>query len=302
MEIALKILKNDLNISAMEITRFPIGFCHCVYYVKTKTNEYVLRVTNSRRYYDGSVKWLNELAPFDLPIPKILTHGQYKENYYTLITYIQGKDLIEVYHTLDDYQKNDIAKQIVNIQKKVSRLPSSLIDGSVNYSVSACIKNIKNKIERFREIITTNKVFNPAVCDAVIDLLDSFGNYLSEVKPVAFLDDISNKNVLIHNGELAGVVDIDEMGYGDPIEVVGFTKLALLAQKADTPYIDYWLDEMGASATQRNAMGFYLLLYCIDFMSEQGKSFENGNFVPVNQKEVDLLNTIYQKSLKNYCI
>lgn len=299
--IALKILKNDLNISPTEITRFPTGFCHCVYYVKTDADECVLRVTDSKWHYDGSVKWLNELVRFNLPIPKILNHGQYEDNYYTLITYIQGKDLAEVYHTLDDSQKSKLAKEIAKIQKKVSELPTDLIDGSENYSVSACVKNIKNKIERFRKSMEQNKVFDPAVCDNVIDLLDSFGNYLSEIKPAAFLDDISNKNVLIHNGELAGIVDIDEMCYGDSIEVIGFTKLALLAQNADTKYTDYWLDEMQASIAQRKAVNFYVLLYCIDFMSEQGTVFANGNFVPINQEKVDLLNKIYQESLKSYC-
>ena len=299
-DVALKILKNDLKISPVEITRFPTGFCHCVYYVKTETHEYVLRITDSKWHYDGSVKWLNELARFNLPIPQILSHGQYEDNYYTIITHIHGKDLVEVYHTLDDSQKSKLANEIVKIQKKVSELPADLIDGSENYSVSVCVKNIKNKIERFRKSIITNKVFDPSVCDAVVDLLDSFGNYLPEIKPTAFLDDISNKNVLIHNGELAGIVDIDEMGYGDSIEVVGFTKLALLAQNADEKYTDYWLDEMQASAAQRKAMNFYVLLYCVDFMSEQGAVFANGNFVPVNQEKVELLNKIYQESLKSY--
>jgi len=67
-------------------------------------NEFVVGVTNSKWHYVGSVKWLKELARLDTPIPKILRHGQYNNVYYTLITYIHGRDIGEVYHTLNDFQ------------------------------------------------------------------------------------------------------------------------------------------------------------------------------------------------------
>jgi len=298
-EIALKILKDELNITPVEVTRFTTGMCHSVYYVKTETEECVLRVTESKWHYDGSVKWLNELARFDIPIPKILRHGQYKDVYYTLITYINGKDLGDVYHTLTDSQKRDIVKELVEIQKKVSVIPPDKIENSDYYfPLSAvCIERIKDVIQRVRESIMENKVFDPGVCDAVASAADTFENYFANVKPTTYLDDISNKNVLIHNGRLAGIVDIDEMGYGDPLEIVGLTNLALLLMEADTKYIDYWLDEMQANDIQKKALTFYTLLSCIGVMGEQGAKCSNDTVVPVNQNEVELLNSIYNKLL-----
>jgi len=46
-DIALKVLQDELELSPAEVTRFPTGYCHCVYHVKTK-GEYVLRITNSK--------------------------------------------------------------------------------------------------------------------------------------------------------------------------------------------------------------------------------------------------------------
>ena len=224
-ETALKILKDELNITVLEITRFPTGFCHSVYFVKTETDEFVLRVTESKWHYDGSVKWLNELARLDIPIPRILRNGQYGEVYYTLITCISGKDIGDIYHSLNDFQKREIVKDLVEIQNKVSVLPPNLIDGYENYAPAGSMVNIKNHIQRVRENITTNKIFNPGVCDAVADLSEKFKNYFASVNLVLFLDDIQAKNVLINNGKLAGIVDIDEMGYGDPLVVVGVAKL-----------------------------------------------------------------------------
>jgi hypothetical protein len=103
--------------------------------------------------------------------------------------------------------------------------------------------------------------------------------------------------VLINNGKLAGIVDIDEMGYGDTLVVVGVTNMALLLMEADTKYIDYWLDEMQANDIQRKALTFHTLLYCIDFMGERGAKFNNDVVVPVNQDEVNLLKSIYDKLL-----
>ena len=36
-DTALKILKDELNITPVEVTRFPTGFCHSVYFIKTES-------------------------------------------------------------------------------------------------------------------------------------------------------------------------------------------------------------------------------------------------------------------------
>jgi Predicted aminoglycoside phosphotransferase len=307
-EIALEILKNELNIMPAEVTRFPVGMCHFVYYVKTETCEFVLRVTQSKWHYDGSVKWLTELAPLEIPIPKILKYGQYKDVYYTLITYINGKDLGEVYYTLNDSEKRDIVKELVKIQRKVSTLSSDMIEGSdkvmdsfVNWNEKNWLENIENDMRNARESLIAKNIFDPGICDVVVDLAhklkDVYKEYIVGIKPVVFLDDITTKNVLIHNGKLAGIVDIDEMGYGDPLGVVAVTNTALLTMGADTKYIDYWLDEMQANDAQKKALILYSLLNCIGFMGERGSTTSNDKVIPVNPDEVERLNSMYHKLL-----
>lgn len=118
-------------------------------------------------------------------------------------------------------------------------------------------------------------------------------NILWKISPKAFLDDITTKNVLVNNGKFVGIVDIDEICYGDHFLVIGLTNMALLKMKQDTKYIDYWLDELKADIIQRKIVYFYSLLYCIDFMGEQGMQFDNGNKVLYDKNIVKLLNTIY---------
>ena len=44
---------------------------------------------------------------------------------------------------------------------------------------------------------------------------------------------------------------------------------------------------------QRKVVFFYTLLYCIDFMGEQGMQFNNGNIVIYDQNMIKNLNSIY---------
>jgi len=293
--IALHILRDKLNITPTEVSRFTIGYCHNVYYVKTEADEYVLRVTRKedKAYYFGSIKWLSELFRLEISVPQILKHGQHENVYYVLMTYIRGKDLGEVYHTLSDSQKHGIVKELSMIQAKISSLPSIELYGYDNHSFKTWTEYIESSIQRSRKRITQNKIFDADVCDRVSEVMSTLEDYFADIVPVAFLDDITTKNVLIHDGKLAGIVDVDEICYGDPLLVIGLTHMALLAMGADTIYIDYWLDEVRANAVQRKTITFYTLLFCIDFMGEQGMRFDNGNVVSVNQEKAALLKTIY---------
>ena len=39
--------------------------------------------------------------------------------------------------------------------------------------------------------------------------------YLRAVRPVAFLDEVTTKNVIVHNGELRGIIDVDYICFDD---------------------------------------------------------------------------------------
>jgi hypothetical protein len=95
-ETAIKILYDELGITPEEIKRFPNGYCHSVYYVKNKNDEFVLRITSNenKKYYLGSIKWLSELLALGIPVPKILKYGQYNDMFFTIISFLPGKIVI----------------------------------------------------------------------------------------------------------------------------------------------------------------------------------------------------------------
>ena len=299
--IAIEILNHELGIVPTEISRFTNGYCHSVYHVKSADGECVLRVTGkeNEKYYHGAVKWLSGLSKLDIPVPKIIKHGQYKEVFYVLISFLPGKDLGDVYHSLTDFQKRDIAKELAAIQRKAAGLPAyDRYGDSDSGSFETWHEFLLSYVNRSYERIKQNGVFDAAICDAVAEVMRGFEDYFAGIKPTPFLDDITTKNVLIHNGKLSGIVDVDYICYGDALKVVGLANMALLATQADTVYIDYWLSEIGADETQRKAVTLYTLLTCIDFMSEQGMQFDNGNSVSVNRERTELLNAVFNKLMK----
>jgi hypothetical protein len=134
----------------------------------------------------------------------------------------------------------------------------------------------------------------------VASAMNGLSDYFTGIKPIPFLDDITTKNVLVNNGRLSGIVDVDEICYGDSLLVVGLTNMALLSMREDTKYVDYWLKEIDANDSQRKAVKFYTLFYCVDFMGEQGMRFGNDKNVPPNQEVIDLLNATYSELISEY--
>lgn len=49
----------------------------------------------------------------------------------------------------------------------------------------------------------------------MVIIVMNFDSYTSEVKPTPFLDDTTTKNVIINDGKLSGIVDVDYVNFGD---------------------------------------------------------------------------------------
>lgn len=128
---------------------------------------------------------------------------------------------------------------------------------------------------------------------------DNFSDYFAGIKPIAYLDDISTKNLLIHKGWVSGVIDIDWMGVGDKLTYVAMTNMALLNMGCDTDYVTFLLEEMTLTEEEKSAFKFYSLLFCVDFMGERGMCFMDKQ-IPVSSEIVEQMNGIYDKLWLEY--
>jgi hypothetical protein len=121
-------------------------------------------------------------------------------------------------------------------------------------------------------------------------------DYFSRVAPIPFLDDTTTKNVLVHDGRLTGIVDVDWVCFGDPLLTVALTRASLLSSGRDLAYTDHWFELFEPSSDQRAALRFYTALFFLDFMSELGHRF-NRDTPTITSNEVQRLEILLEEQL-----
>ena len=283
---AIIIFESGTARNVVQIERCSVGIANYVFIVSTVTEKFILRCSKDEDAYKNTVYWLQKLSVCEIPIPVVLSKGKYKDYSYLILSYIPGDDIGNVYYKLSDSEKKHIAKEVIKIQRKVSRIDvSSDSEWTWNNVVDGTLNRAQERIKR-KHYFDIGKIY------IVKELQQEIQDYLVRVRPTPYLDDISTKNLLIHNGKLSGIIDIDWMGLGDMLTFVAMTKVALLNMNLDTKYIDYLLDEIHPNMIEYTAIVFYCLIYCVDFMGERGMQFLDKR-IPVNESIIKRLNDIF---------
>ena len=276
------------------VERCTVGQGNYVYIVECAGVKYVVRCSVEHNAYQDTIYWLEKLASIDIPIPKVIAKGKFDGYEYLILTYFEGKDIGLVYEQLTDDDKKEIAKEIVVIQDKVAALTLENLEPNWSWRTT-----VEEMLERSRERIVKNGYFDAEKVDRLCELAKPLEDYFASVKPIAYLDDVSTKNLLIYNGRISGIVDIDWMGIGDKLTYVALTNMALLNMECDTDYVAYILEEMQLSDVKKEAFLFYTLMYCVDFMGERGMQFMDKT-IEVNEQIIDRLNGIYDQLLERF--
>lgn len=290
---AIEIFENITKRSVIQIKRCSVGIANYVFIVVTKTDKVVLRCSETENAYQESVYYLSKLSLCDIPIPVVLSQGKYKNYFYLILSYIPGNDIVNVYSQLSDNEKKQIAKEVIEIQRKVSQVD---ISPDPHWTWNGMVSEV---LDRAEERIKQKRYFDVTKVHKVKDLRQEMQGYLNGILPIPYLDDISTKNLLIRNGRLSGIIDVDWMGFGDILTFAAMTKVALLNMDFDTKYVDFLLEEIHPDRTQYKAFVFYCLMYCVDFMGERGMEFLDKT-IPVNESIVKKLNDIFDTLWKEW--
>ncbi len=287
-QMAAGICAHILETPITTVERCAVGMCNYVYQVTCGDQKYIFRCSTRLDAYRETSFWLEKLAAADIPCPRVLAVGTAEGYAYLLLTYLEGQDLGLVYSQLSKEQKRVAAKTIVDIQKRVAAIPVDLPENWSWYSF------LYDLLDTAQVRIALNGYFSPEKTEQLREQMRSLDDYFSNLRPLAYLDDISNKNLLFYQGRISGVIDVDTIGVGDRLTYVALTHVALRFQGFDTDYVDCILEEMSLTPTGKRAFLFYSLLYCVDFMGERGMTFA-GKRVEVDQTAIDRLNGIYDE-------
>lgn len=285
-EEAIMIFENSMKKRVVQIERCSVGIANYVFAVSTGAEKFILRCSKEEDAYKAAIYWLSKLSVCEIPVPIVLSKGTYGDYSYLILSYIPGDDIGNVYHKLNDSEKKQIAREVVEIQRKVSGIDISVDE---EWTWSSFIDELLNRAE---ERIKRKHYFDIEKIHIIKKMQQEIKGYLDVVRPTPYLDDISTKNLLIYEGAVSGVIDIDWIGVGDILTFVALTKVALLNMNLDTRYIDHLLDEIHPSEIEYKAFVFYCLLYCVDFMGERGIQFLDKK-IPVNESIIKRLNDIF---------
>ncbi len=284
--------------------RMTTGDQHFVFAVQTAKTEYVLRMTDLAQHHKfvAAIYWQKKLLPLGIPLARFIQtdlDGHYSAFPALLMLRLPGNDLINVYTELTSLDKKNLALEICQIQHAMMPLPKGRGYGlALNYE-----ENLPNhswhdfliqRLQQFKQIFADSFVFSSDYLETVFTFAEKLRANFEAVPATPFLWDASERNVIVTNGKITGIVDVDEICFGDPLFVIALTCTALKNEGFDTLYTDYWTKFLNLDAAAEQRLAFYNLFFIIVFMRKHSMLTANRQTINFN---VDRLKNIYQDSL-----
>jgi len=308
-QLATELLEEELKMKVMSIERFTTGLSHFVYDVTTTTGDkYVVRIAHrNNENFKGALYWYPLLLSKNVPLREILYADEDGKKYgfpAMILKRLNGSDLGVIYDQLSLSQKHKIVDEIISMQSTVGTLPPISGFGYVDSHNDTSMKNnwlsvLIDKLEQAEKRIIKSDIINTKTIQQMKKALYLHQDYFEQIESVAFLDDITTKNVIVNNeGKLSGIVDVDWVTFGDPLLTVALTRMSLFAMKRDTEYTDYWLEKINPNDAQKRAMDLYTALFAIEFISEKGHKFNKAKTEPVNTRDLALLVEVFRSMIK----
>lgn len=305
-EDAASIVEHALGRGVARIERFTTGSHHFVYDVTLENGARVvarLSWPSQVKAADGAVYWSNKLRPLGVPLPKLIYADTSMRDVafpYVLLERLPGRDLADELDNMTRAERRALAFELAAIQAKVRALPEgkgfgyAFVDDAPHPDWRSVVFA---GIERSRNRIKDVGYFDATWVDRIEAAARKLERYYARIRPVPFLHDITTKNVLIENGKLTGIVDVDSVCYGDVASLVALIRMALIAHGKDASYADDWADALALGDEQREALAFYVADCCLDFMSEIGQGFNRDEAPEIDERYAAHLKRILEQTL-----
>ncbi len=190
-------------------------------------------------------------------------------------------DLGIAYPTLSLDEKRALAHAVADAQARVGTLPEGrgfghTLDPDAPFPFATWPEVLRASLARSRARIARAGLVSGDPVDEVERAAARLSDYLESVRPRAFLDDTTTKNVIVWRGRLSGIVDVDSVCYGDPLLPIALTRTALLQEGLPLDYTEEWCARLALSREQERALRLYTALFCADFLSEIGGRFNRA--------------------------
>lgn len=249
------------------------GHTNQVYSVIFPHEQIMLRTNHKPGILEFTAKNMEILSSLGLPVPKVIHHDVSLEKVpyaYMILERFPGQDLRYELEGMTHEQLAVLAGQIISYERKVAELPKGKGFGWVPIGEQGPFSSWAQIIERNLESHLgniTDDVSSEAVNQLQV-IKQHYEPYLNQVEPVCFLDDLTIKNVIVHEGKLQGIVDFDWVCYGDPLYMIALTQTAVVSDIGDQgmPYVEELCRQWGADQELRKLIDFYSVIHALQFI------------------------------------
>jgi aminoglycoside phosphotransferase (APT) family kinase protein len=284
-DLAARAVCERLGWSPQSIQRFATGAAHYVFEVSSPELAPVVARLGQPDRAPGLAEGTHlmaQLRQLGVPLPKVLAEGSIDGFPYVLMQRFPGTDLGNVVSELTDPQLEAIAEHVAAAQAATAQSPTGDRYGYAATPEAArhtCwSEEIDASFARSTQRLTAAALFDPAILAPVGAAIERHRAELDAIPSIPFLHDTTTRNVIVTPwGSFAGIVDVDDLCFGDPRYAPALTLAALTSMSGPRHYVDYWMQAAG----HRNDHLFrlYVALFLLDLMSEHGHVF-NGNERP----------------------
>lgn len=278
-----QIVEKELGERARSVRRMTAGIANEVYAVTLPSREVIVRLNADSASMRGAEEHIRLFRSLGIAVPEMLASDYSKSASrfaYQIQSKLDGTDIGHVIATLSEDQLRAVAREIAAIVRKLEPLPTSGRFGWTGGGKEATFMTwpdlLKDMGAQVAERAAATHVVSDRHLRAMGALLASYLPYFSRVASVFYYDDMSSKNVMVRDGRFAGLVDLDTVAFGDPLEGVGRIEASWYGTQHGRIYARALMAELDLAPEERTMVSVYAVLNRIYWLSERGIKF-NAN-------------------------
>jgi len=268
-----QLVKTVLHEDLLDLRLQPFGHHSVTYAVRLANRSVMVRMHRDPRTFEGTANNLEVLRRLGLPVPDLLYLDASLAAFpfaYTVLERFEGRDLRYELPAMTSAQIDVLARQIVSFQEAVATLPEGNGYGFVPIGSPAPHATWTALVEADQHPWPETRT--PGLAERLHDLFEAYRPELAALPATCFLDDVTTKNVIVHEGVLQGIVDLDVVCYGDAMYMLGLTATAIIADLDATQlrYADALRNAWRLTDAEYRRSCLYSALMGMDFLRKFG--------------------------------
>lgn len=271
-EAVKTIVAERLGVAPLAVTPMPFGHNSITYEVTLPERSVMVRTHADTQVFAGTEHNLKVLSGLGLPVPRVLTVDFTLSRVpfaYMILEKIPGRDLRYELAAMSRPQMTRLAEQMVAFQRAVNGLPRGAGYGYVAIGAAGPHASWWDLIRPWAASEISETDVDLGRLESRVRLaMAGQEPFFRRIEPVCFLDDITVKNVIVHQGELQGLVDFDCVCYGDPLYWMALTAVGIVSDVGieELFYSEEIQRLWGMSARQAQILALYTAGMALDFL------------------------------------